>query len=153
MLGLLVDALHGLGLVAVVAVGVVGRQIGQHDLGPGLDAVAVGIHPVIVAHPRTGLPRSVASARGSACALVSCCWCRPPVAAEIDGLRRAFADPALERVAPHITLVPPVNVAVDAWPQALALVRAAAGRSGPLELPSRARWPRSPPTSTWPTSR
>ena len=34
----------------------------------------------------------------------------PPVAGEIDGLRRAVGDGALGKVAPHVTLVPPVNV-------------------------------------------
>ena len=34
----------------------------------------------------------------------------PPVADEIDGLRRAFGDRSLGRVPPHLTLVPPVNV-------------------------------------------
>jgi hypothetical protein len=33
-----------------------------------------------------------------------------PWAAEVDGLRRALGDEALDRVAPHITLVPPSNV-------------------------------------------
>ena len=33
-----------------------------------------------------------------------------PAASEVDGLRRAVDDPALGRMAPHITLVPPVNV-------------------------------------------
>lgn len=57
-----------------------------------------------------------------------------PVSSEVDGLRRAFADPARGRVAPHITLVPPVNVSPDAVPTALALVRSAAGRGAPLHL-------------------
>ena len=34
----------------------------------------------------------------------------PPVADEINGLRRAVRDGALDRIAPHVTLVPPVNV-------------------------------------------
>ncbi|HET9732414.1 MAG TPA: GNAT family N-acetyltransferase [Acidimicrobiales bacterium] len=34
-----------------------------------------------------------------------------PVATEVQGLRRALGDGSLVRVAPHITLVPPVNVA------------------------------------------
>jgi 2'-5' RNA ligase len=58
-----------------------------------------------------------------------------PAAGEIDGLRRACGDGSLGRVAPHITLVPPVNVRVDDLPAALAgLRRAAATRTEPLEL-------------------
>ncbi|MGH9157785.1 MAG: GNAT family N-acetyltransferase [Acidimicrobiales bacterium] len=48
------------------------------------------------------------------------------LAREIDGLRRALADPALDRIPPHITLVPPVNVADHRMPDALALLRASA---------------------------
>lgn len=50
----------------------------------------------------------------------------PPVADEIDGLRRALGDRSLGRVPPHITLVPPVNVREEHVGQALAVVRAAA---------------------------
>ena len=58
-----------------------------------------------------------------------------PVAAEIDGLRRALGDGARRFVPPHITLVPPVNVSGDDVDAAVALVRDAAGRAGgPLEL-------------------
>lgn len=46
--------------------------------------------------------------------------------AEIEGLRRALGDPARERIAPHITLVPPVNVAGNDLPRALELLRDAA---------------------------
>lgn len=54
----------------------------------------------------------------------------PAIAAEIDGLRRALGDRALGRVAPHCTLVPPVNVRVADVPAALELLRdAAAGSS------------------------
>jgi 2'-5' RNA ligase len=57
-----------------------------------------------------------------------------PLATEVDGLRRAFgAD--LAHVAPHITLVPPVNVRVDDLATALAVLRAGASAvSGPLTL-------------------
>lgn len=52
--------------------------------------------------------------------------------AEVDGLRRAVGDPALGRVPPHITLVPPVNVAdVDA---ALSVLRSAAAATRPFRL-------------------
>lgn len=49
-----------------------------------------------------------------------------PAATEIQGLRRAVGDPALDSVAPHLTLVPPVNVREDDLPVALARLRAAA---------------------------
>lgn len=58
----------------------------------------------------------------------------PPVAAEVDGLRRALGDPALGRVPPHVTLVPPVNVREDAVHEAVALVREAAASTAPLTL-------------------
>lgn len=58
----------------------------------------------------------------------------PPLAAEIDGLRRALGgDPT--HVAPHITLVPPVNVSEEHVGDALRVLRTAAARiGGPLEL-------------------
>ena len=49
-----------------------------------------------------------------------------PLATEIDGVRRALGDGALDRIAPHITLVPPVNVAERDLPRAFTLVRTAA---------------------------
>ena len=49
-----------------------------------------------------------------------------PVAEEIDGLRRAVGDRSLSRVPPHITLVPPVNVALADLGAALAVLRRAA---------------------------
>ncbi len=58
-----------------------------------------------------------------------------PVATEVDGLRRACGDPALGRIPAHITLVPPVNVAADDIPAALARTRtAAAAVPGPVEV-------------------
>ena len=56
-----------------------------------------------------------------------------PIAREIDGLRRALGED-VERVAPHLTLVPPVNVRVEDQPSALALVRAAAASLGPITV-------------------
>jgi len=57
------------------------------------------------------------------------------VADEVDGLRRACGDPALGRLAPHVTLVPPVNVAHDDLPAALTRMRtAAAAVAGPIEV-------------------
>lgn len=59
----------------------------------------------------------------------------PPVAEEIDGLRRALGDRSLGRVPPHLTLVPPVNVAERDLGRALAVLRAAAATvAGPLRL-------------------
>lgn len=58
-----------------------------------------------------------------------------PAAAEIDGLRRALGDGALDRMPPHLTLVPPVNVREDDLPDALALLRAAAAAAaGPISV-------------------
>ena len=58
----------------------------------------------------------------------------PPLATEIDGLRRALGDGALGRIPPHLTLVPPVNVREDRLPDALAVLRAAAASARPLAL-------------------
>lgn len=57
-----------------------------------------------------------------------------PVATEVDGLRRACDDPALGTMAPHLTLVPPVNVREDDLGAAFALLRAAAAACPPLAL-------------------
>ena len=57
-----------------------------------------------------------------------------PVATEIDGVRRALGDEARERIGPHITLVPPVNVAERDLPRAFTLVRSAASTVAPLTL-------------------
>lgn len=56
------------------------------------------------------------------------------VATEIDGMRRALRSTSLGRLAPHVTLVPPVNLRAAALPEALALLRSAASRSGPFRL-------------------
>ncbi len=59
----------------------------------------------------------------------------PPGSVEVDGLRRALGDSSLEAVAPHLTLVPPVNVRSGDLGQALGVVRrAAAAEEGPLDL-------------------
>jgi len=57
-----------------------------------------------------------------------------PLATEIDGVRRALGDGALGRIAPHITLVPPVNVAERDLPRAFGVVRTAAATIAPLTL-------------------
>jgi 2'-5' RNA ligase len=58
----------------------------------------------------------------------------PPLSLEIDGLRRACGDRSRTRVAPHVTLVPPVNVRVEHLPAALAVLRDAAAATAPLSL-------------------
>lgn len=57
-----------------------------------------------------------------------------PVATQVDGLRRALGSGALGRIDPHITLVPPINVAERDLPAALATVRHGAASSHPLAL-------------------
>ena len=68
----------------------------------------------------------------------------PPVADEVDGLRRACGDPALDQVAPHITPIPPVNVRESEVALGLAALRRAAARFGPLDL-------KLGPVTTFPT--
>jgi 2'-5' RNA ligase/GNAT superfamily N-acetyltransferase len=57
-----------------------------------------------------------------------------PIATQIDGVRRALGDGALGRIEPHITLVPPVNVAERDLPKAFSIVRSAASAVVPLTL-------------------
>jgi 2'-5' RNA ligase len=57
-----------------------------------------------------------------------------PWRAEVDALRRAVADPRLDRIGPHITLVPPVNIAAEDFSDALRVVRETAAAQSPLEL-------------------
>jgi 2'-5' RNA ligase len=72
----------------------------------------------------------------------------PPVADQIEGLRRALGDPSVGRIPPHLTLVPPVNVRAADLPAALARLRAAAGgQPGGLPLtlgPVRSFLPANP---------
>jgi 2'-5' RNA ligase/N-acetylglutamate synthase-like GNAT family acetyltransferase len=66
---------------------------------------------------------------------------------EVDGLRRALGDGARERIPPHITLVPPVNVNASVLGEALAVVRRAAAAAEPLRLelgPVTTFWPATP---------
>lgn len=58
----------------------------------------------------------------------------PPVAAEVDGLRRALGDQRLDKIAPHVTLVPPVNVRDDRLVDAVDVLRGAAAAHPPLTL-------------------
>jgi 2'-5' RNA ligase len=57
-----------------------------------------------------------------------------PVAVEVDGLRQACGDGALERVASHLTLVPPVNVRDERVRDALDVVRGAAASARPVTV-------------------
>lgn len=70
-----------------------------------------------------------------------------PVAAEVDGLRRAAGDGALGRIPAHLTLVPPVNVAEGRLPDVLAALRAAAAATRPFRValgPLATFWPDAP---------
>ena len=71
-----------------------------------------------------------------------------PVATEIDGLRRGLGDGTLGRIPAHLTLVPPVNVALDRVDEAGDVLRgAAAACTGPIELtlgPAVTFWPVTP---------
>lgn len=58
----------------------------------------------------------------------------PPLAAEIDGLRRACDDPMRERVPAHVTLVPPVNVHDDRRADAADVLAGAAARTRPFPI-------------------
>jgi len=69
------------------------------------------------------------------------------VANEIDGLRRALGAKALERIAPHCTLVAPLNVREESLEVVLAHVRFAASKSAPIVVnlgPPATFWPRTP---------
>ena len=54
--------------------------------------------------------------------------------AEINGLRRALGSGQLDRIPPHITLIPPTNVDSSSAPSALRVVVDAAALLGPFEL-------------------
>jgi 2'-5' RNA ligase/GNAT superfamily N-acetyltransferase len=57
-----------------------------------------------------------------------------PVTHELDGLRRALGDGTLDRIPPHLTLVPPVNVRGDRLDDALLVLRQAAAATRPFRL-------------------
>ena len=57
-----------------------------------------------------------------------------PLATQVDGLRHALGDGGLGRIEPHITLVPPVNVAERDLPSVFSTVRSAAAAVDPLDL-------------------
>lgn len=56
------------------------------------------------------------------------------LATELDGLRRALGDVGIERVPPHVTLVPPVNVHERDHAAALEVMRSAAAATEPFTL-------------------
>ena len=56
------------------------------------------------------------------------------LAPEIDGIRRALGAPDVGQVAPHITLVLPINVRDEDVDTAIALVRDAAAAEQPMDL-------------------
>lgn len=58
----------------------------------------------------------------------------PPVAGEVDVLRRACGDRSIDRIPPHCTLVPPVNVRQDRLEDALHVLRTAARATPPLPV-------------------
>lgn len=57
-----------------------------------------------------------------------------PLRSEVDGLRRGLGDGSLERIAPHITLVPPVNVPTERLGEVLALLRRTACEHRPFDV-------------------
>jgi 2'-5' RNA ligase/GNAT superfamily N-acetyltransferase len=57
----------------------------------------------------------------------------PPLDREVDTLRRATGDGTFGRVPPHCTIVPPVNVRAERLPDALAVLRAAAAATRPIQ--------------------
>ena len=58
----------------------------------------------------------------------------PPVAIELDALRRALGDDDTTRIPPHITLVPPVNVRAEDVDDAVSVVATAAAGSHPMRV-------------------
>src|SRR5204863_5833580 len=78
--------------------------------------------------PRRRPPLTVPRVRLASALLVP-----EPFAREIDGLRRALGE-NLDRVAPHLTLVPPVNVRVDEINKALSALRRAAAVMQPTTV-------------------
>lgn len=60
---------------------------------------------------------------------------RGELAAQLDGVRRACGDPAVDQVAPHVTVIPPINVAEGDLPAAGELLeRVAVQQPAALEV-------------------
>lgn len=57
-----------------------------------------------------------------------------PVAGEIEGIRRACGDANRLKIAPHATLIPPINVREEDLEDSFSVVRNAAGGCPPLRL-------------------
>lgn len=57
-----------------------------------------------------------------------------PVATEVDALRRALGDRQLDRIAPHLTIVPPINLADDLVADGLAVAAAAVRGRHPISV-------------------
>lgn len=69
------------------------------------------------------------------------------VAAEIDEIRRGLGVRALERIGPHVTVVPPLDVPIGLLEEATGVLRRAAAASSPVQLelgPARTFFPRAP---------
>jgi len=56
----------------------------------------------------------------------------PPFDTEVDAFRRALEDGSRGRIPPHLTLVPPVNVAADRLSDVLAVLRVAGWVAAPF---------------------
>jgi 2'-5' RNA ligase/predicted N-acetyltransferase YhbS len=68
------------------------------------------------------------------------------VAQEIDGMRRGLGARSLERIEPHVTLIPPRNVSEEDSDSVMLLLRAAAAGSAPISVEL------GPPATFWPTN-
>lgn len=71
----------------------------------------------------------------------------PPISIEINGLRRGLGDSSLDRISPHITLVPPVNVSQACLGQACDLLANVASFNDEFTLelgPPESFWPDNP---------
>ncbi|MGH2689922.1 MAG: 2'-5' RNA ligase family protein [Actinomycetota bacterium] len=58
----------------------------------------------------------------------------PPLASEVDALRKALGDPGLGLIPPHLTLVPPVNLPPQRWDHAVAILSAAGRATRPFTV-------------------
>jgi 2'-5' RNA ligase len=68
-------------------------------------------------------------------------------AIEIDGLRRAVGSSALQRIPPHVTVVPPFNIDDARITEIVDQMRSAAADEAPIRVrlgPAATFWPRNP---------